>query len=413
MIAARAALPLALLAALLAIGAPVFAQSRDADDVSPPLRAAVDAYRAGDMTTAEAGFRRLSSSNPDAEAWLGALLLDRGRSREGLQTLQHALAAGSAEAAHQLGLAYAQGLAGLARDDARAAALFEKAATAGHRRAALNLGVLYLRGQGVTHDLVQARGWLEKAAAGNDPYALYALARAMDLAEGNAIADKIRAADLYRRAAEKGHPLAALRYGLALADGDGVKHDAAAAQRWLMAAENEGVPEAALALGDMTARAATSRDKAANARTLQDAISWYTLAANAGVASAQLKLGGAFLAGAGVARDPTQAQLWYGRAARQGLPEAEIALGLLLIGGAAGTADPVEGCKWLVIAERAGYPDARAIREKASASIADADRKRAEALAGGFTPVLERPLSDAPPTLSSPPPVAPAGLPRP
>jgi TPR repeat protein len=31
--------------------------------------------------------------------------------------------------------------------------------------------------------------------------------------------DLTRAADLYRRAAQLGHPLAALRYGLALAEG--------------------------------------------------------------------------------------------------------------------------------------------------------------------------------------------------
>ena len=72
-------------------------------------------------------------------------------------------------------------------------------------RAQINLGILYLRGQGTPRDLVQARAWLEKAAAGGDPQALYALGRAMDESAGQAVADPVRAADLYRRAAEKGH----------------------------------------------------------------------------------------------------------------------------------------------------------------------------------------------------------------
>jgi uncharacterized protein len=403
MIVARAAL----LAALLATSPQAFAQSRDTPNSSSSgaatsLGAAVAAFRAGDAATAEATFRRLAPTDADAEAWLGVLLLDRGQNREALQTLQHAQTAGSLEASHQLGIAYAQGLAGLPRDAARAAELFERAASGGHRRAALNLGILYLRGQGVRHDLVQARAWLEKAAAGDDPYALYALARAMEESEGTALADPIRAADLYRRAAEKGHPLAELRYGLALAEGNGAKRDFAGAQRWLLAAHADGVPEAALAMGDMTAHMPASRDKAVNDKIVQSAFAWYANAASAGVPSAQFKLANAYLGGSGTARDFAQAAFWYGRAARQGLPEAEHALGLLLFSDQAGTADPVEGTKWLLLAERGGHPDSRAAREKLAASMSDADRKRAEALAAGFSPQLERPPSDVPPPLGAP-----------
>src|SRR5262249_759271 len=158
------------------------------------------------LPTAEASLRRLAADNPDAEAWLGAVLLDRGLNREALQALQHAAESGSAEGAHRLALVFAQGLAGMPRNDARAFELFAKAAALGNKRAQVNLGILYFRGQGTQRDLVQARAWLEKAAAGNDPYALYALGRATDDTLGPAVADPVRAADLYRRAAEVGHP---------------------------------------------------------------------------------------------------------------------------------------------------------------------------------------------------------------
>ena len=186
----------------------------------------------------------------------------------------------------------------------------------------------------------------------------------MSESEGQAIADPVRAADLYRRAAEKGHALAGLRYGLALAEGNGVKRDPAEAQRWLMRAQQNGMPEAALALGDMAARTPASRDKAANEKVVQSALAWYEIAANAGVPSAQFKLANAYFAGVGVPHDAAQAQLWYSRAAQQGLPQAQHALGIMLMGGVAGTKDPVEGYKWLLLAERGGNQDSRAVRRE-------------------------------------------------
>ncbi|MFI5002802.1 MAG: tetratricopeptide repeat protein, partial [Reyranellales bacterium] len=317
---------------------------------------------------------------------------------------QHAADAGSSEGAHRLALVFAQGQAGTPRNDKRAAELFEQAAAAGHRRAQINIGILYFRGQGVARDLVQARAWLEKAAAGDDPYALYALGRAMEDSFGPAVGDVVRATDLYRRAAEQGHPLAELRYGLALSEGVGNKRDPVAAVRWLLRAQESGVPEAALALGDLAARTPASRDKAANEKVVQTAIGWYEAAAQAGVPSAQFKLANAYFAGAGVTRDPAQALLWYTRAAQQGLPEAEHALGIMVTGGVAGPADPVEGYKWLLLAERGGHPDSHAVREKAAGPMSEGDRQKGEALAKAFVPVLERPVDDAAPRLVPPKP---------
>ena len=384
----------AVLAAAIAVSGAALAQ-QDPSDVAPPLRPAVAAYRAGDLGTAEATFRALSAGNADAEAWLGAVLLDRGLARDGLRHIRRAADAGSSEGAHRLALVYAQGLADTPHDEARALQLFQKAAMAGHTRAQINLGILYMRGLGVPRDLINARAWLEKAAASGDPQALYTLGRAMDEGSEQIAPDPVRAADLYRRAAEKGHVLAGLRYGLALSEGVGIKRDVVQAQKWLARARDNGVPEAALALGDMAARTPASRDKAANERTVQSAVSWYQVAAQGGVPSAQFKLANAYFSGVGVARDPMQAMLWYSRAAQQGLPQAQHALGIMLMGGVTGAPDPVEGYKWLLLAEKAGNPDSRAVREKSAGQLADKDRRQAESLAQRFTPTLERPIDDA------------------
>ena len=389
-------------AALLAASTVAHAQSNEATDVSPALRPAVAAYRAGNLASAESSFRALAPADADAAAWLGAILLERGAQRDGLKLIQQSADAGSAEGAHRLALVYAYGEGGVPRNEARAVELFERAAEKGHKRAQLNLGTLYLRGQGVPRDVIQARAWLEKAAANGDPYALYALGRAMSESMGPASADLVRAADLYRQAAEKGHPLAALRYGMALSEGTAIKRDAVAAQRWLVHANDNGVPEAALALGDMATRTPASRDKALNEKILRSAITWYEVAARAGVPSAQFKLANAYYAGAGVTRDLVQAQLWYSRAAQQGQLEAQNALGIMLVTGAAGASDPVEGYKWLLLADRGGHPDSRSVREKATDQVTDRDRKRGEALAQKFTPTPELPINPAPPRLNPP-----------
>ena len=396
MIAARTALVAALLAASAVAQAQ---QPSDASDVAPSLRPAVLAYRQGDTATAERTLRSLGAPTADSDAWLGAVLLDRGNKAEGLRLIQRAADAGSAEGQHRLALVFINGDAGVARNPAQAIQLFEKAAAQGHRRAQLNLGTLYFRGQGVPRDLIQARAWLEQAALDGDVYATYALGRAMSESAGPAAADSTRAADLFRRAAEKGHTLAALRYGLALAEGAGVKQDLPAAQRWLIQAQQSGVPEAALALGDMAVRTPATRDKAANEKILKSAISWYEAAAGAGVASGQFKLANAYLAGSGVARDPVQAQLWYSRAAQQGLAEAQQALGVMLLTGTAGTVDPVEAFKWLYLAERGGHPEAKAVREKVGDKVPDRDRKRGEALAQAFKPTSELPRDETLPRL--------------
>lgn len=399
MIARRVVPFAALLAATVA-----HAQSNDTGNVSPALRTAVAAYRAGDLAAAESSLRALAPADADAAAWLGAILLERGLQREGLRLIQQSADAGSAEGAHRLALVFAQGDGGTPRNDARAVELFTRAAEKGHQRAQLNLGTLYLRGQGVPRDLIQARAWLEKAAVDGDPYALYVLGRAMEESLGPAAADAVRAANLYRQAAEKGHPLAALRYGMALADGTGVKRDAVAAHRWLIHAQQNGVPEAALALADMAARTPASRDKATNEKMLQSVISWLEVAARAGVPSAQFKLANAYYAGAGVTRDLAQAQLWYARAAQQGQTEAQNACGIMLVNGAGGAADPVEGYKWLLLAERGGHPESRTIREKTVGQLPERDRKRAETLAQKFVPTPELPVDPTPPRLNPPKP---------
>lgn len=76
----------------------------------------------------------------------------------------------SGRAKDQLGLArmYYNG-DGVAKDDAKAAEWYEKAAGQGNAFAQFNLGAMYDRGEGVSRDAAKAAEWWQKAAAqGNE-----------------------------------------------------------------------------------------------------------------------------------------------------------------------------------------------------------------------------------------------------
>ena len=86
------------------------------------------------------------------------------------------------------------------------------------------LGMLYFRGRGTAKDLVQARAWLEKAAAQNDP--LRALrAGPRDGRERRAGGGRpgARRRPLSSAPPSRAMPSPALRYGLALSEGNGVR----------------------------------------------------------------------------------------------------------------------------------------------------------------------------------------------
>ena len=62
-----------------------------------------------------------------------------------------------------------------AQDYQKAQQSYEKAAADGNAEAMFNLGVLHIKGQGVTQDYGQARQWYEKAAAAGNAGAMASL----------------------------------------------------------------------------------------------------------------------------------------------------------------------------------------------------------------------------------------------
>ncbi|HYV49058.1 MAG TPA: tetratricopeptide repeat protein [Myxococcaceae bacterium] len=114
--------------------------------------------------------------------------------------------------------------------------------------------------------------------------------------------------------------------------------------------------------GDRGARRALGDVCAADAdRSVQErAARWYRLAAEAGDAAAQRKLGRALRSGAlGLAVDLQGARRWFAAAAGQGDAGAELSLGLMARNGEGAPRDAEAGARWLERA--AGHGSAEAM----------------------------------------------------
>jgi len=244
---------------------PARAQSADlvlcdriaADPTDPDKPAGVKGaptIAASDIATA-LKFCRAASA---AKAPLAArrALYELGRAYEAGQHLPEAAAAyrkaadkGSTAAMVELGVMLAKG-AGVAKDEAQARALFQRAAQAGNPRGATNLAAIGADG-GAPSDPAQARALLEQAAATNSAEAEFQLGM-MEANGTGGPKDDVAARAMFAKAAAQGH---------------------AAATEWLAAFEEAGLGgpkdkdaakvdyQKAVALGDDHAKAGLERLK--------------------------------------------------------------------------------------------------------------------------------------------------------
>ena len=90
-----------------------------------------------------------------------------------------------------------------------------------------------------------------------------------------------------------------------------------------------------------------------------EAVRWYRLAAEQGLASAQLNLGVMYANGEGVLKDNAEAARWFRQAAEQGLTEAQYNLGVMYDNGQGVPEDDAEAVKWYRRAAEQGNAEAQ------------------------------------------------------
>lgn len=161
-------------------------------------------------------------------------------------------------------------------DTARARALTEQAADAGHRMAQFNFAQMLLAGDEEGQDVARAVSYYERAARGGLADAQYAMAQ------------------VYRHGA------------------GGVAADQAEARRWLERAAGQGLDTAQIELGSWLVERSGESDQKAG-------FAWLMRAATAGNPAAQNRVAKLYRAGVGVEPDRIQAASWYLRARRAGL----------------------------------------------------------------------------------------------
>jgi TPR repeat protein len=202
-----------------------------------------------DIATAIKFCRAASASSRRAMYQLGRAYAANQQLPDAVAAFRKAADKGNTSAMVELGVMLATG-AGVAKDEAQARALFERAAEAGNPRGATNLAALAAIG-GAPADPARSRALLERTAQTNSPEALYQLG--LMTAEGiGGPKDDVAARSLFERAAAQGHPGALERMGAFAQSGRGGPQDTNAAKQYY---------EKAAALGNDDAKEALKRAK--------------------------------------------------------------------------------------------------------------------------------------------------------
>ncbi|WP_055048601.1 tetratricopeptide repeat protein [Devosia sp. A16] len=238
-----------------------------------------------------------------------------------------------------------------ARQPAAAAALYEKALSAGIGEAAGHLGDMYFDGVLGTPDMLRAASYYERASSGIPSRALLPIADALASQGGATLLSQ--AVELYERSLAQGNRDAAGRLGaLYLSQALGPSDPAKAEQYFDQ--QPDGIPaETLVALGN--AYRDGNNVQVSGSRAAQ----YYQRAVAAGDVAANQLLGDLYFDGKLLPADPVQATRFYEAAGAVPL-RALLAAGDVYRDGAAGTPDGHKALAYYAMADEAGVSEAAA-----------------------------------------------------
>lgn len=134
-----------------------------------------------------------------------------------------------------------------------AAAIYTELAEKGDAKAQYNLGLMYIRGDGVEQSYAEGAKWHRKAAEQGYAEAQYSLA-ALHFNRDIPTEDYLEAANWYLKAAEQGHVKAQLNMGILYFRGDIFEQNLEESVKWYLKAAEQGNAEAQFNLGNMITR---------------------------------------------------------------------------------------------------------------------------------------------------------------
>ncbi len=256
----------------------------------------------------------LADSLTDAKA-----ATTRGDHSAALSILKPLAERGNAEAQFQLGLLSAQGQ-GVPQNIAEAAKWFRKAAEQGYAPAQINLGYMYDTGQGVAKNQAEAASWWKKAAdQGNDE--AKALFRKAQL---NGHAPMQQTAD--SKQTPRPAPAPAQAGPIEDADAAYERGDSETSIKLLRPLAEQGDMQAQYQIGfRYSVGQGVPQD-------MNEAVAWWTKAANNGLVALQVPLAMLYLQGKVIKQDIPEAKKWLTAAANSGSCHVHLQLAMLLAG---------------------------------------------------------------------------------
>lgn len=153
-----------------------------------------------------------------------------------------AASGGDSFAQFDVGVKYLRG-DGVQQDYAKGYEWLKKAADQGHSRAQYNIGSFHLKGTGVPQDASQAMAWYERAVEGADPELLFTIAQTVE-AEQETFNAWPFAVKCYKAAADAGHANAQEVLGGRIFAGYGIEQNIELGIRYIVQSARQGNPKA-------------------------------------------------------------------------------------------------------------------------------------------------------------------------
>jgi len=256
-------------------------------------------------------------------------------------------------------------------------------ANAGNPEAEFKVGAQYELGARLQKDPTKAADWYRKAAEKGYPQAQHSLGVLYEFGNGVPL-DSATAAQWYRKAAEKNFAPAQFSLGLCYVHGKGVPQDFDKALMWYQKAAEQKNSDALLNLAYLYHNGqGVPRDEARS-------FDYVRQAAEAGSADAQYQLGMDYHDGEqGLQPDSDVARKWLRRSAEQGHVAAQFNYAMLL------KAQPSEVYFWLGVATPhltgSTKQTSQELREKAAGRLNPMERTAIDRRVNAWRPVEEQP----------------------
>jgi uncharacterized protein len=220
--------------------------------ISEKAKAVMSALQSNEAKKAVELAEASAESDADCKLMLGQLL-QRGEGvakdeKRAAKIFQELADKGVPEALVLFGACLEEGR-GVPKNLDKGAFYWKQAAEGGYAKAQTALGLMAARGNGQPADLKLARGWLEKAAAQNEPQALLELSRYQLMGKAGLEKDAVKAFELAFKSANGGNLEAANQIGVLHQNGQGTRQDYAAAAGWYNFAAELGYAPAQVNLG--------------------------------------------------------------------------------------------------------------------------------------------------------------------